>query len=97
MIAINYGKDWPRTTYESLAASDIKSYLKTGMSVSIKPNLVLPSPPSDGATTHPEVVEGVIQFLRDFGIKSIQVMESSAAGYSTKKAFKVCGYEFLEK
>ena len=97
MIVINYGRDLVRTTYDALAASDIKLHLKTGMSVSIKPNLVLPSPPGDGATTHPEVVEGIIQFLRDFGIKNIQVMESSAAGYNTKKAYKVCGYEFLEK
>ena len=97
MIVINYGKDWQRTTYDLLAASDIKTYLKAGMSVSIKPNLVLPSPPGEGATTHPEVVEGIIQFLRDFGIKKIKVMESSAVGYNTKKAYKICGYEFLEK
>ena len=97
MIAINYGRNWSRTTYETLAVSDVKSYLKIGMSVSIKPNLVLPSPPCDGATTHPEVVEGIIRFLLDFGINKIQVMESSAIGYSTRKAFKICGYEFLEK
>ena len=97
MIVVNYGKNWQKTTYDTLAASDIKSYLKTGMSVSIKPNLVLPSPPSEGATTHPVVVEGIIQFLHDFGIKNIQVMESAAAGYNTIKAFKTCGYEFLEK
>ena len=97
MIVINYGKNWAKTTYDTLAASDIKSYLKIGMFVSIKPNLVLPSPPSDGATTHPEVVEGIIRFLLDFGIKNIRVMESSAIGYDTKKAYRICGYEFLEK
>ena len=97
MIAMNYGKDWVKTTYDTLAASDIEQHLRTGMSVSIKPNLVLPGPPSDGATTHPEVVEGIIRFLQDFGINKIQVMESSAAGYNTKKAYKICGYEPLEK
>ena len=97
MIAINYGTDWQKTAYETLAASDIGQCLRPGMAVSIKPNLVLPSPPSQGATTHPEVVEGIVRFLRDFGIRKIKVMESSAAGYCTKKAFKVCGYEELAK
>lgn len=97
MITINYGKDWVQTTYDTLSASDVEFYLKSGMKVSIKPNLVNTTAPSDGATTHPEVVEGIILFLRDFGIKDISVMESSAIGHSTKRAYKVCGYEYLEK
>ncbi|MCL2398777.1 MAG: DUF362 domain-containing protein [Defluviitaleaceae bacterium] len=97
MITINYGKNWVKTTYDTLAKSDINSYLSKGMVVSIKPNLVIPSPPNNGATTHPEVLEGIIQFLNDFGIQKIQIMESSAVGYSTQKAYKVCGYEYLEK
>jgi len=97
MITINYGKDWVKTTYDALAASDIGIYLKPGMTVAVKPNLVIPSPASDGATTQPEVVEGIILFLREFGVKKINIMESSAVGYSTKQAYKVCGYEALEK
>jgi uncharacterized protein (DUF362 family) len=42
LIFINYGKDWVKTTYDTLKASDIGIYLKAGMSVSIKPNLVTP-------------------------------------------------------
>ena len=97
MITINYGKDWVKTTYDTLAASDIGVYLKPGMTAAVKPNLVIPSPAVDGATTHPEVVEGIILFLHDFGVKKINIMESSAVGYSTKQAYKVCGYEALEK
>ena len=97
MITINYGKDWVKTTYDTLAASDITSYLKKDMAVAIKPNLVVPSSASEGATTHPEVVEGIILFLRDFGIKNIEIMESSAVGYSTRQAYKICGYGPLEK
>ena len=79
--------------------SDIGLYLKPGMSVAIKPNLVNSSHPSDGATTHPEVVEGIIQFLKDFGIKlkDMRIMESSSVGCSTRHAYKVCGYNALEK
>ena len=99
MITINYGKDWTKTTYDTLAASDIGLCLKQGMSVAIKPNLVVPSPPNDGATTHPEVVEGIIQYLKNFGIKTkdIRIMESSAVGYSTSHSYKVCGYTYIEK
>ena len=97
MITINYGEDWVKTTYDTLAASDIKSYLKPGISVSIKPNLVNTTAPERGATTHPEVVEGIIKFLMDYGTKNIKIMESSAVGYNTKRAYKVCGYENLEK
>ena len=97
MLVVNYGKDWIKTTYETLAASDIGAYLKPGLSVSIKPNLVVPQPASNGATTHPEVVEGIIQFLKDFGVQNISIIENSAVGYSTKRAFKVCRYEPLQK
>lgn len=95
MIVINHGKDWSKITYDSLAASNIA--LKSGMSVSIKPNLVVSRPASDGATTHPEVVEGIIQYLQDSGIRHINIIESSSIGDSTKKAFAVCGYEALQK
>jgi len=102
MIVINYGGDRAQTTLagmtaNTLAASDIATYLKPDFSVSIKPNLVTPQPASNGATTHPEVVEGIILFLKDFGVKNISIIENSAVGYSTKQAFKVCGYEALQE
>ena len=97
MIVVAYGKEIAKNTYDVLAASDICSFLKQGMAVSIKPNLVVPCPASDGATTHPEIVEGIIRFIRDFGIKSIKIIESSWVGDNTKRAFKYCGYEELAK
>ena len=95
MIVITYGKELVKNTYDTLTASDIGKYLKPGLSVSIKPNLVVPRPASDGATTHPEIVEGVIRFLRDFGISKINIIESAWVGDSTKRAFANCGYEAL--
>jgi len=97
MIVINYGKDWIKTTYDTLAASDIGEYLQKNFSVSIKPNLVTERPASEGATTHPEVIEGIILFLKDFGIKDIKIIENSACGHNTKQAYKICGYEALNK
>jgi len=97
MITVNYGEDWAKTTYDTLTASDIEACLKPGMAVSIKPNLVNESHPQNGATTHPEVVEGIVLFLKDFGVKKIQIIESAAVGNNTKRAYKAAGYEALEK
>jgi uncharacterized protein (DUF362 family) len=97
MLVINYGKDWVKTTYDALAVSDIGIHLKNKDTVSIKPNLVTPQGADNGATTHPEVIEGIIRFLKDNKIQKISIIENSAVGYSTKQAFKVCGYEALQK
>ena len=97
MIYISYGSEISKTTYDTLAMSDISKYLKADYNVSLKPNLVVPGPASNGAVTHPEVTEGVILFLRDFGVKNIKIIESSWVGDSTKRAFKYCGYEELSK
>jgi len=101
VIVVNYGRGGAgalaAATAETLAASDIGACLERGMSVSIKPNLVVPRPAGEGATTHPELVEGIIAFLKDFGIQSISVIENSAVGHSAKLAFKACGYEALRK
>ena len=95
MIYISYGSDIIKNTYDALAASDIGSYLSADFSVSVKPNLVKPRPAEEGATTHPEVIEGIIMFLRDFGVKDVSIMESASVGENTKLAYKNCGYEKL--
>lgn len=97
MLVVTYGNNIVKNTYDTLTASDINLYLKTDFSVSLKPNLVVSRPASDGATTHPEVVEGIILFLKDFGIKKIKIIESSWVGDSTKRAYKNCGYETLSR
>jgi uncharacterized protein (DUF362 family) len=60
--------------------------------IGLKPNLVTPSPASQGATTHPEILEGAIEFLQERGFRNIQVMESSWCGADTAEALRVCGY-----
>ena len=97
MVVVNYGDEITKNTYDTLAQSDIGLYLNSGMAVALKPNLVVPCPASDGATTHPEVVEGIILFLRDFGVRDIKIIESSWVGDSTIRAFKYCGYNELSK
>ena len=97
MIVITYGKEIVKNTYDTLKASDINLYLNANDNVSIKPNLVVSRPAHDGATTHPEVVEGIILFLKDSGVTKIKIIEGSWVGDSTKRAFKNCGYDDLSR
>jgi len=97
MIFVTYSKEISNDTYDLLAASDIGTYLKASYSVSLKPNLVVPGPASNGAVTHPEVTDGVIRYLKDYGVSRIKIIESSWVGDSTLRAFKYCGYEELSR
>ncbi|MCL2819571.1 MAG: DUF362 domain-containing protein [Oscillospiraceae bacterium] len=97
MLFITYGSDITKNTYDTLTASDIGEYMKPDFSVALKPNLVVPGPASNGAVTHPEVTEGVVMFLKDFGVNNIKIIESSWVGDSTIRAFEFCGYRELSK
>ena len=97
MIVVNYGIDIAQTTYDTLVASDIRNYLDKSMNVAIKPNLVVPRPAYDGATTHPQCVEGILRFLSDYGVSAVKIIESAWVGDCTKMALQVCGYEPLLK
>ena len=96
-ITINYSEDILRGTIELLQASNLKGLVRPDMKISIKPNMVLAKPPSLGATTHSEVVEGIICVLKDLGASKIEIIESSWLGDDTKRAYKVCGYDSLSK
>jgi uncharacterized protein (DUF362 family) len=99
MLTLAYGTDISKITYETLAASDIGEYLRQDFSVAVKPNLVVSRPASEGATTHPEVTEGIVRFLLDFGVaaKKLSIIESSWIGDDTSRAFSSCGYQYLHK
>lgn len=65
--------------------------------IAIKPNLVVARPQEEGATTDPNLVEGVILYLKSKGFHNISIMEGSWVGDRTSRAFKACGYERLSK
>lgn len=65
--------------------------------IGIKPNLVCASPANEGATTHPEIVEGIIIYLLENGFRDIKIIESSWVGDSTERAFETCGYKDVSK
>ncbi len=63
----------------------------------LKPNLVVSKSASEGATTHPEIAEAVVEYFLDCGFSDIAVAEGSWVGDSTARAFEVCGYTDIRK
>ncbi len=81
------GKDYFRMTLELLAACGLAEDIgDRKKKIGIKPNLVVPAPASGGATTHPELADGLITYLKENGFGDITVMESAWVGASTMEA-----------
>lgn len=98
VIYINYGENMVKITIDLMNKAKVSQYLRPDMNVIIKPNLVLPSPAKNGATTHVEIVEGIINYLQSQNITDISIAEGAWVGEeTTKEAFKVCGYNKLSK
>lgn len=96
-IRMTYGTDGRAMAIALLEAHDAIRLVPAGAPVALKPNLVVARPASGGATTHPEIVRGAIEYLRDHGVRDITVMEGSWVGDSTRRAFDRCGYADLAR
>jgi len=96
-IIMIYGSNPFEMTTKLLEQCDIISSVPKTASIVLKPNLVVASPPENGATTHPEIVEAIIIYLRNNGYKHISIVESSWVGESTARAFKAHGYDKFVK
>lgn len=97
VIRVLYGDDGRAMARALLEAADAAAIIPRGASVVLKPNLVTASPPAQGATTHTEIVEGVVQYLRDHGFGRITIAESAWVGGNTREAFRVTGLDALAK
>ncbi len=92
-IHIIYGTNPIQMVQELLEKAKIAKDLDQGMSIALKPNLVVAKPSYEGATTSPFIVEGIIQYLLAHNYKNISIIEGSWVGDRTPRAFKICGYE----
>ena len=95
-IFIKTGTKYKKMTRELLEESNLAELIgdKNKM-VGIKPNLVSPSDPANGGTTHPEIVAGILEYLKENGFKNSMILEGSWVGDRTADAFEVCGYRQL--
>lgn len=93
-IYLIHGTDYLEMTKRLLEAAGLEALIgDRKASIGIKPNLVAESAPSKGATTHPELVAGAIEYLKEHGFSDITVMEGSWVGADTAQSLRAAGYE----
>ncbi len=91
-LIVCYGNDTKELSRTLCEAAQLRVLIGAGAKIGIKPNLVLASPAHNGATTHPELVAGVIEYLQHHGFFDISIIEGAWVGAKTQQAFHVCGY-----
>lgn len=95
-ILMIYGQDFKGMTKELLEEAKLVERIPAKeCRVGIKPNLVSPSEASWGATTHPEVVAGIIEYLQERGFENLVMLEGSWVGDKTQDSVVVCGFDRL--
>ena len=93
-----YGTEYRELTKRLLEAAELASLIGDRSSrIGIKPNLVVPAPAEFGATTHPEVVAGVIEYLQEHHFTDVIMAEGSWVGDRTSEAYEYCGYRALSE
>jgi uncharacterized protein (DUF362 family) len=95
-VAIVKGTKPVDATVEALQMIDVTEALSEEKPILIKPNYVDTSHPSTGITTDSRVIEGVVKFLKNRGVKKIVIGEGCGFG-DTFKAFKVAGVDEVAK
>lgn len=98
-ILIIYGnKNLKEMAMEILEKAGLASLIgDKNKKIGLKPNLINSMAASFGSTTHPEIVEGCVQYLFDHGFKNVEIMEGSWIGGNTGEAFRVCGMSDIAK
>lgn len=97
-IYVTCGTVYKEMTRELLEVCDLAGMIGNRQKrIAIKPNLVSPSEASFGATTHPEIVAGIIEYLQEREFENLCIMEGSWVGDRTQEAYEVCGYRELSE
>lgn len=90
-----YGTEYKEMTKTLLEKAELFSLIKDKKRIGIKPNLMSCIPADFGATTHPEVVAGIIEYLQAHGDFDISIIEGSWVGDKTEESFEICGFNEL--
>ena len=96
-IYVSYGDNPQEMIFDLLSSIKIEDFINKDALIGIKPNLVVAKPSTSGATTSPELLEGVIRYLKSKGFENIVVLEGSWVGDRTSRAFEICGYTEIAK
>lgn len=95
-ILVLYGKRIKEMAEEACRLADLRCLIlekcaSPDARIALKPNLLGPVAAEDGATTHPEIVEGVLAYLKAEGFRNLAVMEGSWVGDRTEDSLLVTG------
>ncbi len=96
-LYVRYGADIKQGAIALLEAADARRLVPAGAVISLKPNLVVSRPAGEGATTHPEIAAGIIEYFIENGGHKAQIIEGSWVGDDTGRAFSRCGYSDIAK
>lgn len=96
-IYVSYGNNPKDMIKEVLSKVKIERDIRKEALIGIKPNLVVAKPSTSGATTSPELLAAVIEYLKSKGLRNIVIVEGSWVGDRTSRAFEVCGYTEISK
>jgi uncharacterized protein (DUF362 family) len=93
-VAIAKGTSPIETTVNALQMirSDVDTVFSAEKPILIKPNYINSKHPSTGVTTDSRVIEGIVKFLRQCGLKEITIGEGSGFA-DTFQAFRVAGVD----
>lgn len=91
-IVMIHGTDYVRMTMELLEAVHLDQIIgERSKRIALKPNLLHVDRAENGAITHPELVEGVLRYLRQNHFSNVCVMEGSWVGARTSQAVEASG------
>ena len=90
VVLIKKGTDGRELAYEALTEMAAEEILEQCSKILIKPNITVAMPASTGVTTHPSIVEGVLQFMSEKGIKNVVIGEGG--GCDITQAYEKLGF-----
>ena len=67
-----FGNDAHQMTISLMEAAKVSSLIPRNASIALKPNLVIDRSPDSGATTHPGVLSGCIEYLQTRASKNLR-------------------------
>ena len=91
-VFVIQGRNYREMAREVLRAAGVAEEIgDRSKRIGIKPNLVVAKTADSGATTHPELIDGILSYLRENGFQNLRVMEGSWVGARTEEAVRVSG------
>jgi uncharacterized protein (DUF362 family) len=95
VVAMMKGTDGKELAYKALKAINAGEVVSSKKGVLVKINITIMKTAADGVTTDPRMVEGIIEFLKDHGIKDIAIAEGG--GCDVTRAYSELGFNEIAR